>query len=146
MIRRATLEDMDWLIDLAREKYGARYVNERTLPLIEKFLHAALTQAWVCVMRGDFGAGIMTLTRPVYLLDEGASGHLLFIASRSNKRMEGYTIARSLIGWAFSLGAECVHVSSGTEYDLAPFARRLGAVQAKPTYVITRPVAMEMAA
>lgn len=146
MIRRATLEDMDWLIDLAREKYGVENVNEKNDADIRTFLSGALSKPWVCVARGDFGAGMMTVTRPFY--EKNPQGHLLFIVSRSNKSMEGYKLARALTAWAFAQGASHVHVSSETAYDLAPFARRLGAVASRPSYVIRRPeqIALERAA
>jgi len=134
MIRKATPEDTEWLMDLACE----RYPKEFDVPSARDWLANAFTLPWMMILRGDHGAGIASVTRAFY--EKTYRGHMLFIACRANKSMEGYRIVRSLSEWAFACTAESFVISSATTYDLEPFAKRLGAVPSKPSFYIPRPV------
>lgn len=143
MIRQATLDDMDWLLALANEKYEAGRMDDERC---RAWLPQALGLNWMLFLRGEFGAGVASITAPFYD-SKAITGHLLFVASRVNKSMEAFRIVRLLSNWAFEHGARAFAISNGTGCDLTPFAKRLGAIPVSPMYHITRPdLAMEQAA
>lgn len=143
MIRVATMDDIDWMIAIAQDRYGRERVD---VARVRAWLENALQQGWMQFLRGDHGFAVGAVTHAFY--DPEAHGHMLFIAVKLNKDMEGYKLARRLRDWAFSRGAVMFHISSATVYNLEPFARRLGAVPAAPSFYIPRPVgiALERAA
>lgn len=129
MIREATSADIPFLLAVARARYPA--FDERATIA---WLHQALTIPHVRVVRGDYGGGVGIVTRPFH--GGPSRAHMLFTVTLPNRRMEGYFIIKALDEWRREMGAESLHFGSDTGVDFAPFARRLGAVEERPSYRI----------
>ena len=126
-IRPANLLDADWLIALAKSKYPG---------LDEKRTRAWFgALAWkrlmgdrdVLFLRGDKAALIAELQTPFYD-PKDKSVHLVFLHANEGGAWEGYRMMELMVEWARSLGASA-HFAEQCGIDIAPIAKRLGAVE-----------------
>lgn len=131
MIRSATLEDADWLVDLARLQYPD--VAEEN---IRDWLNglAVAQSPDIFFIRNDHAALVATLQRPFYAPDK-PDVQLLFVMAHPNRDFAGYRLMEAMLDWARSLGAS-VHFGAQCGADMESIARRLGAVQDEPSWTI----------
>lgn len=141
MIRLATLDDLDFIMEVARERYPEEIADWDEA---RSFALDALKCEFAVVIRGDFGFAMATLTRAKW--SPYVKAHLIFVACRQNKNMEGYKLVRTLTEWAFASGAVEFKLSSGTDFELDAFAKRLGAKPERPSYYIPAPLALKAVA
>lgn len=127
MIRIATLEDLDWLLDLARERYP--YFEEDGA---RTWLTNVLTNQDVLCIRGEYGA-LVACAHVLMWNPKKPQVHMVFVVARPNRAFEGYRMLEIMVQWARSLGASA-HFGEETGIDLAPYARRLGAAMDRPSW------------
>lgn len=135
MIRRATHADIDFMLNIARERYPV--FNEREA---EAWLMHTIGKSDMIVLRSDHAALIATLARPFW------SGqlrcHLLFLACRrfpglSRKGLaEGLALMRAADHERQIRGAQSFHFSEDTGANYAVLAKYLGAKHDRPSYTL----------
>ena len=130
MIRRAGPDDVDFILEVARHVY----------PLFDEgnarqWLAAALQQPVCAIFRGEVGVAVGTVSAPFYWPSE-VRGFLVFIGSMDPRRAEGVRLARSVVEWAKTMGATSLRFGSQTDCSLAVLARRLGAKEERPAYLL----------
>lgn len=130
-IREATLADADWLIGLAREKYP-KLDEQATRNWFDQL--AMMQSPDIIFLRGDHAALCAMVQRPFYD-PEDASVHLVFGHARKGGVYEGYRMMSMMIEWARSLGAS-THFGEQCGMDVSAIAKRLGAVQDEPSWVV----------
>lgn len=142
MIRRATRDDIPFLLDVARSAYGARFESGAAATFIAR----ALGEPSMIVLRGEHGGAVASMTRSFY--DSAPRAYLLFIASRPGRGLlgEGVALVRAVDAWRRERGAIALHFGEDTGVNLAPIARRLGAAVDRPSYVIVGGESKEQAA
>ena len=90
----------------------------------------------VCaIFRGEVGVAVGTVSAPFYWPSE-VRGFLVFIGSMDPRRAEGVRLARSVVEWAKTMGATSLRFGSQTDCSLAVLARRLGAKEERPAYLL----------
>lgn len=131
MIRAATLDDSEWIIDVAKEVCDP-FDIDGTRTWFQMLAQACNPD--VLFIRGDFGALIATCQRTFFSPDQ-PTVHLVFAVSRPNRGFEGFRMMEVMVQWGRSLGAS-VHFGSQCGLDMEPIAKRLGAVMDEPSWVV----------
>ncbi len=130
MIRRATLDDLDFLIDLAASVYGD--FNEQNARL---WICKTLEVPAAVIFRGEAGAVVATVNAPFYRPAE-IRAFIVFIACQDPRLREGVRLCREVVNWGRTMGAQSLRFGSQTDCDLAPLAKRLGAKTESPSFVL----------
>lgn len=133
MIRPVGLSDIDFLLHVARSRYG--FVDEvagRT------WLEAVIPQAIerpeeIFFRRTDHGA-IFAVKMTTFFAPT-PEAHMSFLVALPNRGFEGYRLLEAMIQWARALGASA-HFGEQTGIDLSPYAKRLGAVLDRPSWTV----------
>ncbi len=132
MIRRAEDSDIDFLIAVARARYGAvaKFDESRA----RAWLHKVLREPRACVLRGDYGGAVGVIQELFWGGEPRA--HMLFTATLPNRCWEGYRLIKALDEWRRAEGADRLYFGSETGVDFSAFARRIGAMPETQSYVI----------
>lgn len=132
MIRRATLDDLDWVMGVAKARY----------PDFDE----AASRAWVaqnldnprlCPIRGEKGFALGAINAPFYAPTR-LRGYMVFIASEDGAGFEPCTLLSFLVRWAWDQGAQSFHFGEDTGQNLAPLAKRVGAEMDRASFVVKR--------
>lgn len=120
-IRRATLDDMPFIIELAQDRYPGRGI-ENGIPWMRWCIQSPAR----LVLVGSNSVGVCR-----YSLNYGFESHASvdMLASRRAKTapLEALRMLRIMIQWAREKGVkDCLHLHADTGVDFEPFARRLG--------------------
>lgn len=131
-LRPVTPADIDWLLDLADEKYPP-YNRDAARDWLERFTQPADHYVF---LRSEHGA---TMASAISSFHDptGIEVHLGFLAclgSAPPMRMEGFRLLQGVIGWARGIGARSFHFGSQTGVDFSSFAKRLGAAREIPSF------------
>lgn len=132
-MRRATIDDLDWMIDLAVKRFP-KIVQDRDAT--ESWLANALVNPSFCVLLDDhgfaIGVGGTTIFNKHYTV---ANIHTL-VTEKGNHIWEAIRMARHIKLWAEQHGAEELYLADSTDIDLGPIAKRIGATEITPRYVV----------
>ena len=129
-IRVAGEADIPFILQVAFSAYG--FDNPE---IITSWLRKALKEPNCRVLVGGHSVGVGYAFQTFYW--KKPRGHILHVASiPKGMSTEALRLMRSLVEWLKEKG--CFEVTFGSEIgvDYAPFAARLGAVRAAPSYVI----------
>lgn len=128
-IRRVVMDDADFAYQLAVESYD----RPLDMAACKKWLATVLDNPRdIFCCRGPNSLGIAASVKPFYSPDR-REVHLVYLMARRNSGLEGLAMMRAMVEWARSLEAE-FHFGSTTGFDLAPFAKRIGAVANRPSW------------
>ena len=137
-LRKATLNDIQFLVDLAGDVYGQEkyhYYGKYDPMKFRLFFERCLNERSVLILRGEHSAGVACALNLFYL--ERPRGHILHFFSRpKGLSREAFRVLQGLIAWLRDQG--CFQASFGSEIgtDFGPFAKLLGASPANPSYVV----------
>jgi hypothetical protein len=127
-VRRATILDIDDCMDIARESYGS---FDEVAAL--KWGVNTMLNPDVAFFRTDRAWGASGLV-PVFYEPKGTRAAMLFLAARKGAAWEACQILRAMLAWAQSRGAAMYLFGEETGMNLAPLAKRVGAVVDRPSY------------
>lgn len=131
-LRAVTPADIDWLLDLADERYPP-YDRAAARAWLERVTPGAPTYIF---LRTEHGAALAETISSFYD-PTGVEVHLGFLVCRRAAppmRMEGFRLLQGVIGWARGIGARSFHFGSQTGIDFTSFAKRLGAAREIPSF------------
>jgi hypothetical protein len=135
LIRRCTLDDVDFLLQVAEHRYGPADFDRKAVKawLIERIPQDSI----IAFFRGRHSAGCCHVGVR-YMAPTHLQCYLTVIASIPQKSlsMEPFRILEHMVDWARSKGATKFWFSDITGNDLAPFVRHLGAREAGRNYVV----------
>lgn len=132
MIRPATDEDLDWLMNVAGTAYPAGTYDQQA----GRNYWRQIINSPVCHMyRGERSAmAAMLVSMPYAPAQKFAT--LLPVMSLGNAGAELMIMTRILLDWAKEQGASRFDFSAITGVDLGPLARRFGGVPVSPAYTV----------
>lgn len=130
MIRLATVEDLDDIIEIGLSRYPEFHVENT-----RRWAEQAISNPNMLFVRSDNGFGVAGLTSFFYEPNVKRAT-MMYLCTREHSRMEGYRILKMMIQWAKILGATSFHFGEETGIDLSPLAKRLGAKVDRPSYRI----------
>lgn len=107
------------MLEAARACYPAFDEDEAV-----KWGNAAVVNPTVIAVRGEYGFAVASVVRFFYRATPQC--FMVFLCAKPNARLEGYRLLKSVIQSARERGATKIHIGSETDFDFAPFARRLG--------------------
>ena len=131
MIRKATVDDFPFIIDLAVKRYPKFDVESSLL-----WARKAIDLPGIMIARGEKSFAIGSIAAPFY--DPTTfRGYMVFLCAQEDCGYEPVPLARFLIKWALiERGASSFHFGEATGVNLAPLAKRLGADIDSPSYVV----------
>jgi hypothetical protein len=128
-----TEEDIPWLRQLAIKRYTQRWdpISSETW-----FRNVVLKQPVIFhAVRTENAFAISLLSVPPWFPGEYACD-LIFICADDGAMYEALHLIRASIEWARSRKCSIWRISSDTDHDLAPLAKRVGANEPTPRYVL----------
>lgn len=128
---RAVAADVPFLVGLALRSYGER-IKDR--PGLEAWVAQVVAQPDVYVARTRDAAVIAAVQRLFY--DPTPDLRLLYLASEARGPWEPLSLLRAAKAWGAERGCGRFDLTNGTEVDLAPLARRLGATAVRRIYTV----------
>ena len=121
VIRAATLDDMPFIIELAREKYPQRTI-EKGIP----WMAWAIQNSERLVLVGPNSGGVAQVSWN-YGFERRARIDMLGARAVPGAALEALRMVRMMLVWAKEQGAEgTFRLDADTGVDFGPFARRLG--------------------
>lgn len=125
--------DLSWLAYLCRKRYSHKYDQEGT-------------EGWFCNIvlkspllfypaRTDHAFTITMLSCVPWLPTEWAAD-VVFTCADDGGMWEVLSLLRASIEWAHKRRASVWRIMSDTEYDVSALARRVGAIEVMPRYVL----------
>jgi hypothetical protein len=133
-VKRITLDDLPACFDIARESYAGHPFDERAM---WAWAVKAINTPTVIAIRDDDAFGLAEATGLPWLPRE-IHGAQLYLAMRKKAVWQGLRIARIMRDWCFVNGAVDYQFGEATGMRMDVFAKRLGAVPNRPTYVCSK--------
>ena len=132
MIRRVTMDDLPECLDIAVACYRQRFDQRKAW---EWSMHA-LARPEFCGVRDDDAFAVGTVKEIFWEPGDVRHGYMVFLALRTPwAAQQGVRCLQTLRDWATVLmGAVDFVISEDTGADFSAFAKRIGAVQNRPTY------------
>jgi hypothetical protein len=131
--RLLTEDDLDWLYDLCRRRYSHRYDPISTEGW---FRNIVLKNPMMFLPQRMPNAFCISLLSVVPWLPSDFECNVAFICADENCGWEALKLLRCSIAWAKARKCKNWKIASDTDADLTMLARRLGADQMWPRYVI----------
>lgn len=133
-IRRATPDDVPFLVELAREMYASRI---GTIPGIEaggiEWLRWAMSEPDRLVLVGQH-SGCVASINVHYGYERRGRIDALCARPMPGASLEAMRIVRVVLAWARERGASRVRLGADTGADFGPFAKRLGGIRKEEVY------------
>ena len=133
-IRTCKPEDIDWLMEMAKVRYG---VNDYDPVAVRAWVLERLDSPLMTFVRGTHSFGCCNLAVR-YMAPSRYQAYLTILASYPTKHlsMEPLRIGEALCKWAKAKGATKFGFSDVTGNDLSPLVKRLGGRFAGHNYVV----------
>lgn len=131
-VSRATVDDIPWILSLAHERYEA-FDPGRVLV----FLLETLKAPTAIILKGDHQDAVLiasTVVPPWH--PKRKECHVLFLFARPGAHWQAVKLLRACISWARLQGCVKWRFHSDTSHDVGALARRVGARENKPMYVL----------
>jgi hypothetical protein len=129
VIRPVTPMDIEFVAELAMAAYPGRYKSrESAYDIVTKLAFGDLP----FFMRTDNAFCLGDIVQDIYHEDVWRA-YMVTMAWESGHSFQGMKLLRALVKWAHGRGASLTF-GTDTGVDLAPFAKRLGAVLEPPSY------------
>ena len=128
-----TEHDIPWAFDLAQRRYPDHFDIVTAEGWIRNVVLKQPIVFYPCRMPHAFCVSMMSITP---WLPSEVECNIVLIVAEEQCMWEGMKCLRSSINWARSRGCKVWRISSDTEYDLCMMAKRLGAKEIAPRYVL----------
>lgn len=130
MIQRATIEDIPFLLEVAKRVYKDQNFD---VDASRAWLENMIEQPWALVMRGRYGGCVATIMTPFYSCEK--SGYMNFICTLPNRENEGQRMMRLAAQWCKKNNAK-LYFGQKTGRNFKALAVKLGAKECPPTFVL----------
>ena len=104
-MRKCTLEDVDWLIEITREKYGELFTNHE---VARKWLAASIIRDNLMVMAIESSYVITAIHTSIF--NDKKTAHAIFYGGKARQVIR---LIRESMVWSKGQGAETYHFGSG---------------------------------
>lgn len=132
-IRLMTADDLPWIAELARRRYPQRY-DETTMA--GWLLNTVFRNPHVYLAIRTEEAGVIAYMQVMPWLAPEPDVDVMFVFAEQGAVWQALELLRASIRWAKKHRAARWRLSSDTEYDFGPLAKRLGAQQLTSRYVM----------
>ena len=134
VIRRCTLADVDFMLEVAEHRYGAKDFDRIG---VRMWLIERMDSPEMGFFRGEYSTGCCHIGKR-YMQPNHWQAFLTVLASKPQKTlsMEPFRICEAMVEWARTKGATKFWFSDITGHDLGAFVRHLGAREAGRNYVV----------
>jgi len=133
LVRVMTKDDLPWLIDLCKDRYGPRYDEQST---ISWYLNCVLPTPILFYPSRTNNAFCISMLQCTPWLPAEFEVNVMFICAERGAMWQALTLLHSSIEWAKQRNAVCWRLTSETDFDLAPFAKRLGATEVTSRFTL----------
>ena len=132
-IRLLSEDDLPWLTDLCKRRYSDRYDEEST---IGWFRNICLKSPLLFQpIRTDHAFCITMLSVMPWLPSEWEA-NVIFICADRHAGWEPLRLLRALVEWSRKRKSTYWRICSETDFDLAPLAKRVGAKELSPRFMM----------
>jgi hypothetical protein len=132
VIRKATIDDVDWMMSVAAAAYpNGTYEEEAG----RKYWESIMGNKDCLLLRGEkvvMGAAIVSMPYAPSI----KFAITLPIASLGNSGSELLKMTKQILAWAKDKGATHFNFAAITGVDLGPLAKRFNGVPVSPSYVV----------
>jgi len=125
--------DIQWLIFLGKKRYGERFDY---VTVEGWFRNIVLKSPLMFLPIRTENAFLVAMLSVVPWLPSEFECHVVFVCADDGAMWETLKLLRSSIKWARDRKCASWRLSSDTEFDLAPMARRLEATELSPRFMI----------
>lgn len=129
-----TENDIGWAGDLGRKRYPARFDSFTTEGW---FRNIVLKQPVMFLPQRLSHAFCISMLSILPWLPSDVECNICFICADDGHMWQAMKLLRASVDWARMRKCNHWRLSSDTDYDLAVMARRIGAVEVTPRFVIT---------
>jgi len=129
-VRRATVVDLNDMLDIARESYGRKFDPQKA----QNFGLTALLSPQVGAFRDDDAFCMVGLS--TFWWESETRANVMFLAVRKRQAWQAVKVMRAALQWAKSKGAGSFEFGEETGMRMEAIARRIGATQNRPSYRI----------
>lgn len=132
MIRPATIADIPFLLSVARACYSHKF-DEKS---VVHFLRQAMASPHMLVLRSERGLLVASIVRQFWGGEPEA--FVQFLAAIPSRGLigDGLRLVRAADEWRRERGADSLRFGEETGIQMSAIARRLGAVQDTPSFII----------
>lgn len=131
--RLLTEDDIPWLFNLCRKKYSHRYDPVRTEGW---FRNNVLKQPLLFLPQRTPNAFCISMLSVSPWLPAEYECHISFLCADDGAMWETMKLMRASLVWAKQAKCTSWKIASDTDADLAPLARRLGATEIAPRFIL----------
>lgn len=128
-----TEADIPWLIDLGKRRYGAGFDYVTTEGWFRNQVLKQPVLFYPARMPNAFAISMLSL-KP--WLPSHIECHVVFVCAEEGALWEAMKLMRASIDWARARRCNIWWLTSDTDYDLYPMAKRLGASEISPRFVV----------
>jgi hypothetical protein len=128
-----TEDDLDWLTYLCRKRYAHSYEPETTRAW---FSNIVLKSPMMFYAIRSQDAFVITMLSIVPWLPNDIDANVIFICADDDAMWQAFKLLRRSIEWSKRRRATLWRLSSDTDYDLRAIAKRLGATEITPRFVL----------
>jgi hypothetical protein len=128
-----TENDIPWLVDLCKRRYSNKYDPVTTEGWFRNIVLKSPVIFNPSRMPNAFCISMLSL---VPWLPSEIECSVIFICAEHGAHWEGMKLLRSSIEWARTRKSTVWKLQSDTDYDLSGMAKRLGATEIAPRYVV----------
>src|SRR5262245_5495391 len=134
--RLMTEADYPWLHYLCKKRYSRDYDSDSTAGWFKNIVLKSPLMFFACRTQDAFAITMLSVTP---WLPNSIEANLVFICADDGCLWQSIRLLRSSIDWAKRRRCTLWRMSSDTDYDLAPLARRLGATELSPRFILRLP-------
>jgi hypothetical protein len=131
--RVMTEADLDWLTYLCKKRYSHKYDSETTAAWFQNVVLKSPLLFFAARTQDAFCISLISVTP---WLPGSIEANVVFVCCDDGCMYQALRLLRASIAWAKLRNCTLWRLSSDTDYDLAPLARRLGATELSPRYVL----------
>jgi hypothetical protein len=128
-----TEDDSDWLERLCKKRYGLGYDSYSSLAW---FKNNVLKNPMMFYAVRSEDAFIITMLSGIPWLAGHLEANVVFICADDGCMWQAMRLLRCSVDWAKRRKCTVWRLSSDTDYDLAPLARRLGVTELSPRFIL----------
>lgn len=133
MIRRASLDDLPWLMGLAEQAYPPEIYDRDAATAWTRSL---LTSPACLFLRGE-RAAMVAIVKSFPYAPTVKAGYFLPVASLGSSGRELVKMTAMVLDWAKGEGAKDFYFAAVNGVDFGPLAKRFGGVPSSPSYVVS---------
>jgi len=132
-VRLLSEHDIPWLHDICRRRYAPGFSHETAEGW---FVNIVLKSPMIFHAARTDDAFIITLLSCVPWYPADFEANVIFLCAEEGKTWEVIKLLRSSVQWARDRNCCMWKISGDTVYDMAPLAKRVGAMELAPRYLL----------